>query len=310
MPLALFIPPQVFLVHLQLSELYMAWIHTEIVDTTGPLELILNTPSHHRVHHSRNPEYIDKNYGGMLIIWDRLFDTFKAEDKTNPPVFGLVHPVRSFNPLRLQFHPWPIIWRRLKRYDDFSDKLRVIFYGPGWRPGLNRLGDPTELPKIVRPINSYNPQLNRWQNFYVIVHFGLLLLFYHELTLHQYQFSPAFVNIGVIALLTSIISLGLMLDNKHRYSTIYELTRCILFLLARQSISTILDQGLERTGINYHYRTVAISAIQILFLLSVLINTLFLLMRYVAANHQSSLIKLKVDLTVRLGSQKTKSCRS
>lgn len=283
MPLALIIPPQVYLAHLQLSELYMAWLHTEIVDSIGPLEYILNTPSHHRVHHSRNPEYIDKNYGGMLIIWDRLFNTFKAEDKNNPPVYGLVHPVRSFNPIQVQFHTWPVIWRRMKRATCWKHKLGVLFCGPGWRPGLPRLGNPKELPAIVRPVDSHDPQLSMWQNFYVVVHFGLLLFFYHGLTLHQDQFSPFVLNIGVLGLLASITSLGLMLDNKRRYNAIYELLRCLLFFQARNLLIPIVVHGLERSGASFYYRIIVITGIHALFALSILVNSLLLASRYLTS---------------------------
>lgn len=272
MPLALIIPPQIFLAHLQLSELYMAWLHTEIVDTIGPLEFILNTPSHHRVHHSRNPRYIDKNYGGMLIIWDRIFNTFQVEDKTDPPVYGLVHPVKSFNPIRVQFHPWPIIWRRMKLAKTLSDKLGIVFNGPGWRPGLqNRLGNREELPEIVRPVNSYDPQLSFWQNTYVVAHFGLLLLFYHELTLYQDQFRPIVLNVGVLSLLATITSLGLMLDDKRSYSAVYEFVRCLLFFKSRHYIVPIIAHGLERTGLNIAHRMLLISVVYGFFALSVLI---------------------------------------
>ncbi|XP_042744478.1 alkylglycerol monooxygenase isoform X4 [Lagopus leucura] len=100
LPMALFIPPSVFAVHLQFNLLYQFWIHTEVVTNIGPLEWILNTPSHHRVHHGRNPYCIDKNYGGTLIIWDRIFGTFEAEDAK--VVYGLTHPVNSFDPILLQ----------------------------------------------------------------------------------------------------------------------------------------------------------------------------------------------------------------
>lgn len=86
------IPPQTFLVHLQLTELYMLWIHTEAIKSLGYLELIFNCPSHHRVHHARNRKYIDKNYGALFIFWDKLFDTYQDEDPQEPPVYGLVHP--------------------------------------------------------------------------------------------------------------------------------------------------------------------------------------------------------------------------
>lgn len=276
-PLALFIPPQVFLAHLQLSELYMAWLHTEIVDSTGPLEYILNTPSHHRVHHSRNPEYIDKNYGGMLIIWDRIFGTFKQENKDNPPVYGLVHPVRSFNPFYVQFHTWPLIWKRLKKSATWSDKFGVIFNGPGWRPGLRRLGCPDDLPAIVRPVNSYDPQLDIWKNAYIVIHFGLLLLFYHELTLYQDQFNPLSLNIGVIALIISITSLGMMLDNKKRYNCLCELIRCLLFFQAKHIIIPIMAHGLDRAGICFDSKTTILFCVNSLFAVSVLINSFHLL---------------------------------
>lgn len=288
MPLALFVPPQVFLVHLQLSELYMVWLHTEIVDTIGPLEYILNTPSHHRVHHSRNPEYIDKNYGGMLIIWDRLFQTFKAEDKFNRPVYGLVYPVRSFNPIYIQFYTWPVIWRRICKAESLKDKLGVLFYGPGWRPGLPRLGDVRDIPKIVHPVVPYDRKLSYWQNIYVVVHFGLLLLFYHELTLYQEEFRPSVLNIGVISLLFSIMSLGLMLDNKRWYSSLFELTRCLLFFKARYWINSTLNYGLERAGFGPTSRIISLSLVHILFALSVLLITIYTLSKVLSKLSQKS----------------------
>lgn len=107
LPLAMAgIPPSVFLAHLQLGELFMFWIHTEAISTLGPLEYIFNTPSHHRVHHGRNPKYIDKNYAGVFIFWDRMFGTFEPEDPEEPVVYGLVHSVQSYNPFYLQYHHW------------------------------------------------------------------------------------------------------------------------------------------------------------------------------------------------------------
>lgn len=264
----------------------MAWLHTEVVDSIGPLELILNTPSHHRVHHSRNPEYIDKNYGGMLIIWDRLFGTFKAEDKQNPPVYGLVHPVRSFNPIRVQFHPWPIIWKRIKNAKTLHHKLGVVFNGPGWAPGMDRLGDLNKIPKIVRPVNCYDPQLSYWQNGYVVAHFGLLLLFYHELTLYQDQFRPIILNMGVLGLLASITTLGLILDNKRRYNTFYELIRCLIFFKARHYLVPIIAHGLERTGLSFEYRMMTISFVYAFFALSVLVNSFHLIVRFLTDYQQ------------------------
>lgn len=82
--------------------LFQFWIHTEIISNLGPLELVLNTPSHHRVHHGRNPYCIDKNYGGVLIVWDRLFGTFAAELRDEEIAYGLVQSFVSFDPWKIQ----------------------------------------------------------------------------------------------------------------------------------------------------------------------------------------------------------------
>lgn len=286
-PLALLVPPQIFLAHLQLSELYMSWLHTEIIDSIGPLEYILNTPSHHRVHHGRNPEYIDKNYGGMLIIWDRLFNTFKAEDKNNPPVYGLVHPVRSFNPIVVQFHPWPVIWKRMKRYKSWEDKLGVLFKGPGWRPGLPRLGNRCELPPIVRPIDVHDPKIGSLMNAYVVLHFFILLIIYHELTLAHDEFSPLIVNMGVLCLLGSLTSLGILLDNKYSYSAAFELVRCLLFLQLKSYLFPILDSGLGRSGLSFSHRMIVVTSVHVYFTLSVLFNSLALSKNIISRHHHT-----------------------
>lgn len=262
----------------------MAWLHTEIIDSVGPLEYILNTPSHHRVHHSRNPEYIDKNYGGMLIIWDRLLGTFKAEDKNNPPVYGLVHPVESFNPITVQFHPWPTIWSRLKRAKNLNDRLKVLFYGPGWRPGIGRLGNSNELPKIIYPVESYDPTISLWKKLYVLLHFGLLLFFYHELTLYQDRLRALVLNVGVLSLLASITSLGLMIDNERKFCGIIELSRCLLYFETRHHLMPIISHGLARTGLRNTHQIMVISSIHILFVVSTILVLVELISKFVANN--------------------------
>lgn len=128
-PLALFIPPPIFVVHLQMIELFGVWYHSAIIPKLGPIEWIFVTASHHRVHHARNPKYIDKNFGGVLIIWDRLFGTFEEEDEDEPVVYGLVHPVSSFNPFWIQFHHFVAIWNRIKDHKCWKEKLFVLIKG-------------------------------------------------------------------------------------------------------------------------------------------------------------------------------------
>ncbi|PVD35948.1 hypothetical protein C0Q70_02917 [Pomacea canaliculata] len=146
LPLALFIPPSQFQVHLQFNLIYQFWIHTELINTIGPLEWIFNTPSHHRVHHGRNPYCIDKNYAGVFIIWDRIFGTFQPEKEK--VVYGLVHPLTTWDPLYGQVCHFLHIGRMMCSMNTWQDKLSVIWKGPGWMPGKPRLGLYEDLPQI------------------------------------------------------------------------------------------------------------------------------------------------------------------
>jgi sterol desaturase/sphingolipid hydroxylase (fatty acid hydroxylase superfamily) len=115
-----------------ISLLYQFWIHTEIVRSLGVFEAILNTPSHHRVHHGSNPRYIDRNHGGTLIIWDKLFGTFEPENPDDPVRFGLTKNIHTYNPVRIAFHEWAQMFRDAGNAPGWRNKLRYIFGSPGW----------------------------------------------------------------------------------------------------------------------------------------------------------------------------------
>ena len=111
--------------------LYQFWIHTERIDTLPRwIEAVLNTPSHHRVHHATNPQYLDRNYAGILIVWDRLFGTFAPE--VERPVYGLTTNLDSFNPVRIAFHEWADIVRDVVRAPSLGDRVSFALRGPGW----------------------------------------------------------------------------------------------------------------------------------------------------------------------------------
>jgi sterol desaturase/sphingolipid hydroxylase (fatty acid hydroxylase superfamily) len=115
------------------SLIYQFWIHTErIRRLPRPLEAVLNTPSHHRVHHGVNEQYLDRNYGGILIIWDRLFGTYEPEGERVR--YGLTTQLRTFKPVRVAFHEYIAMWHDLKRAPRWRDKAGVLFRGPGWTP--------------------------------------------------------------------------------------------------------------------------------------------------------------------------------
>jgi len=114
------------------SLIYQFWLHTEFVRRVGPLEWLFNTPSHHRVHHGRNVEYLDRNYGGILIVWDRLFGTFEPERA--PVDYGLTKNLDSFDPVRVGFHEWIDMARDVARARGWRDRLSHALRPPGWSP--------------------------------------------------------------------------------------------------------------------------------------------------------------------------------
>ena len=125
------------------SLIYQFWIHTErIRKLPRPLEYVLNTPSHHRVHHGSNEVYLDKNYGGILIIWDRIFGTFTREGERVR--YGLTKNIRTFSPVKVAFHEYGAMWGDLKRARSWRERLGVLFKGPGWRPDAPNVSEVRE----------------------------------------------------------------------------------------------------------------------------------------------------------------------
>ncbi|XP_061078957.1 alkylglycerol monooxygenase isoform X2 [Conger conger] len=227
LPMALAVPPTVFAVHIQFNLLYQFWIHTEVIRHLGPLEWVMNTPSHHRVHHGRNPYCIDKNYGGTLIIWDRIFGTFAPEgDKV---VYGLTKPINSFDIIYVQFHYYPYIWRRFWRATGIKHKLSVIFKGPSWRPNKPRLGDRTQLPKVTGKEVPYNPTWPLVLQAYVLLQFLLLLAVYTDVMAMKLILSQQTLLLLAGYIILTLTSLGLLIEQRPK-AAVLEMFRCALFL--------------------------------------------------------------------------------
>lgn len=117
---------------LGLNLLYQFWIHTELVPFLGWGEWVLNTPKHHRLHHAANPEYIDRNYGGVLIIFDRLFGTLATERPHVPVRYGLTRPVGSYNPFRIAAHEWMLLYEDAQHLSHWGDRLKLLWMPPEW----------------------------------------------------------------------------------------------------------------------------------------------------------------------------------
>lgn len=148
--------------------LYQFWIHTRIIGKLGPLEWVMNTPSHHRVHHARNPQYLDKNYAGTLIIWDRMFGTFIEEQ--DEPVYGLTKPLNSWNPIWANLHIWADLFRDAWLAPRWIDKLKIWVMPQGWRPP--GLPPNPRAPQVSRDrVLPYDAHVQGGMNLYVLVQF-------------------------------------------------------------------------------------------------------------------------------------------
>ena len=134
-------------------------------------EFIFVTPSHHRVHHARNPLYIDKNYGGMLIIWDRLFGTFQLE--TEEPVYGLVHPLQTFSPVRVQFHHLLHVLKTFYSAPGIGTKLAVLFRPPSYDWPTGRY---IHAPPIDPKHQKYDPDMEKGAKLWLALNFFLLFM--------------------------------------------------------------------------------------------------------------------------------------
>ncbi|MBO0767058.1 MAG: sterol desaturase family protein [Solirubrobacterales bacterium] len=145
-PLALIgFKPWMILLEQSVSLTYQFWIHTERVGTLWrPIELIFNTPSHHRVHHGSNDQYLDKNFGGILIIWDRLFGSFIAEREQVQ--YGLTRNIGTFNPLKVATHEYVAIYNDVRHARTWSDRFNFLFRGPGWAYDHR---DPADLGELT-----------------------------------------------------------------------------------------------------------------------------------------------------------------
>lgn len=133
------IDPVMAIALLSINHLYQYWLHTRHIGKLGPVEWVMNTPSHHRVHHGSNLQYCDKNYAGTFIVWDRLFGTFEKE--IEEPVFGIRYQLETRNPAKATFHEWVAIVSDLRKARSFREAMGYLFAAPGWAPDGN--GDTT-----------------------------------------------------------------------------------------------------------------------------------------------------------------------
>lgn len=192
------------------------WYHTIYIGKMGFLEKIIVTPSHHRVHHAINPIYIDKNHGQIFIIWDKLFGSFQEELDTEPPVFGITVPVRTWNPIKINFqHIWLLI-KDSFRTKKWSDKLKVWYGKTGWRPDdmnnnhpVVKINDPFKYEKYA-PKASKNLIIWSWIQFFVT--FSFLMHLYSRI---GHSTNSSLIIYGIFIMLSIYSFTELMDKNKN-----------------------------------------------------------------------------------------------
>lgn len=148
LPLAILgFSPALILAVNSLTTLYQLWVHTELIGKLPFLDRIFNTPSNHRVHHGKNPHYLDRNYGAIFIFWDRFFGTYEPEIET--PIYGLTKNVDSHNPMTLTFHEVRAMWSDVTKPGPLHQRLKYIFGAPGWQPEVSPSFRHTSAPNFL-----------------------------------------------------------------------------------------------------------------------------------------------------------------
>lgn len=220
--------PVMFIIISQFQTLYQFWIHTKAIQLLpAPIEFIFNTPSHHRVHHGRNPKYIDKNHGGTLIIWDRMFGTFQKEEEE--VVYGITKPLNSWNPIIAQIDFWRSLIIDLSKTSSFTNKLKLLTAAPGWYP--KELGGPVIVPEINEDsFKKYDINLPPSLNSYIFIQFVFILAFtsLFLFSFESYDLLTRVLFAGII--IFSITCSGLLLELK-RVAFIVEIIRLLIFPL-------------------------------------------------------------------------------
>ncbi|MFP2995534.1 sterol desaturase family protein [Spongiivirga sp. MCCC 1A20706] len=206
-PMALLgIPTEVVAVVAPIHFFAQFWYHTRLINKMGFLEYIIVTPSHHRVHHAINDEYLDKNYSEIFIFWDKLFGTFQKELADVPPVYGVKKPVRTWNPLLINFmHLWGIV-KDAWRTKSWKDKLRIWFMPTGWRPKdvkikypISIVDDPFSMEKYRTSGSLFFVLWGWFQLVFTLVLMYFLLISVADLSMTQIVLYALFLMVSIFA---------------------------------------------------------------------------------------------------------------
>ncbi|MGL1887047.1 MAG: sterol desaturase family protein [Reichenbachiella sp.] len=224
------------------------WHHTKVIKSMGWFERYFVTPSHHRVHHGVNTQYLDKNFSEFLIIWDKMFGTFEPEKEE--VCFGVTHPPRTWNPIFISFQYWHQLWQDMRKADRYWDKIRIWFMPLGWQP--NEYSIETKGYSLKDQVKYVSTQFKNL-NLYLIIQLIIsipFLLFTINMKLDISYLERAILSIGIFLM---IISWGGLLESK-KWSPILEIIR-LLFM----GFTLIITLSINQIAIWYDWPSITIS---------------------------------------------------
>jgi alkylglycerol monooxygenase len=193
------IPPEILFASGAINLVYQFWVHTQHVPKLGLLEYVFVTASNHRVHHAQNRIYVDRNYGGIFIIWDRMFGSFQQELENEPCIYGIRKPLKSYNPFWANFHVYWSVLMDSWHARSWQDKLRIWFKGPGWRPeGLDE-AYPIERSRL-EDFSKFDPEVSILVRIYAFFQFFCATLASTGLLIvaNDWASTPLLLAIGLI----------------------------------------------------------------------------------------------------------------
>ncbi|MGB5345781.1 MAG: sterol desaturase family protein [Woeseia sp.] len=225
--------------------IYQFWVHTQHIGKLGWLDRVFVTPSNHRVHHAQNEIYIDRNYGGILILWDRLFGTFQEERDDTPVVFGVRKPLANWNPFWANLQVYHYLWLDAKRTRRWRDKLGIWFRRTGWRPP----DVAAKYPKASYDLASfkkYDPQLTRGMRRYLFTQFAAAVVVVLWIAMLFAEQGVQAVVVPCILLWTALYCFGVINDGRPDAASVerYRLLVGVPVLLALLPFTTMPDANM------------------------------------------------------------------
>ncbi|MGN8139626.1 sterol desaturase family protein [Pseudomonas sp. 22105] len=207
------VPLLVFVSVAALNLLYQFWVHTRHIPKLGWFEWCFVTPSNHRAHHAQNALYMDRNYGGVFIIWDRLFGSFQEEDDNEPVIFGVTTPLASWNPLWANLQFYAQLWDDARRAEHVWDKIRIWFMRTGWRPADVAAKYPMNKPDLSQ-FRKFEVPLNSRQQWYVGLQFAAYVALGSYLMNLEHSLPTRALVLGWGAVAFGLFVLGVALENR------------------------------------------------------------------------------------------------